>query len=348
LHNTITAIYKEVFKLSLFLHIIQTVLYFLKADWHILLIGILLAVGVNVYSDPHKLRGLLVRRAGLSIPGAVLFGALTPLCACGTMAVLISMFVSAMPWGAVMAFLVSSPLTSPSEFMFETAFLGTHFAVAMLISSVALGISAGFLAHYLEKNTSLFKGQFRLGNDKTQTPLTEAECCATAEPEASCCSPALQNNPSCSCNAKNAPWQERLKLKEFGQQFVQLGLKKVLLYFVLFIAVGALVERFIPTHLVESLFSEGRAYSIPLSATIGLPLYVSNSAALPLLRSLLNAGAGQGAILAFLIAGKATGVPVILGMSTFLKPKALAYYVGFIYFGSILAGFVLEFYLRVF
>ena len=79
--------------------ILLTVLHFLKADWHILLIGILIAVSINVYADPVKLRSLLSRRAGLSIPGSVLFGALTPLCACGTMAVLISMFVSALPWG---------------------------------------------------------------------------------------------------------------------------------------------------------------------------------------------------------------------------------------------------------
>lgn len=313
--------------------IIRTVLYFLRADWHILLIGVLLAVGINVYADPVKLKKHLSGNAGLSVPGAVLFGAFTPLCACGTMAVLISMFVSAMPWGAVMAFLVSSPLTSPSEFMFETAFLGSRFAAAMLVSSVALGLFAGFLAHLLEKRTNFFRGQLRLA------PAAE-QCCAAAQPTeaASCCTLPAPDALSCSCSTQGLV--ERLKLKEFGKQVYELGVKKILLYFVLFIAMGKAVEMLIPTHWITALFSAERGYSIPLSATIGLPLYVSNASALPLMKSLINAGAGEGAVLAFLIAGKATGVPVIAGMSTFLKPRAIAFYVGIVYLGSIVAGYV--------
>lgn len=337
--------------LFLIKEVLLTVLHFLKADWHILSIGILIAVAINVYADPVKLRSLLSRRAGLSIPGSVLFGALTPLCACGTMAVLISMFVSALPWGAVMAFLVSSPLSSPSEFMFETAFLGTPFAIAMLISSVVLGISAGFVAHYLERKTSFFRGQSRLSTTK------ESSCCGTeattqaasiTEASSECCgAPAIAATAAGSCGCSNTkPLAERLKFREFGKQFFELGIKRILFYFVLFIAIGRVVEMHIPTHLITTLFSGDNAYSIPLSATIGLPLYVSNAAALPLLRSLLNAGAGQGAILAFLIAGKATGIPVIIGMSTFLKPRAIAFYVGFIYFGAIICGYVFSMFVR--
>src|SRR5690349_17904905 len=113
---------------------------YLRADWLILLIGITLAVSISVYVDSNKLKNLLMKKTGVSIPGAVLFGALTPLCACGTMAVLLSMFVSAMPWGPVMAFLISSPLASPSEYMFETAFFGSKFATAVVISSILLGL----------------------------------------------------------------------------------------------------------------------------------------------------------------------------------------------------------------
>lgn len=339
----------------------MAVLGYIKADWYILLIGIFLAVGINVYVDTEKLKRFLERKAGLSVPGAVAFGAFTPLCACGTMAVLISMFVSAMPWGPVMAFLISSPLTSPSEFMFETAFFGSQFAIAMAVASVILGISAGFLAHLLEMRTSFFKGQFRMekANGKACCRAVKTEessqssCCTTVMTETiSCCSSEeiASTNESCcgSDDSKNdkPSFVQKYKLDKFAKEFVNIGLKKVLLYFVIFIAIGRVVEMMIPKEWIMSLFGKNSSYSIPLAATIGLPLYLNDSSALPLLKSFINSGAGQGAALAFLIAGKATGAPVIAGMATFLRKRAMIFYVGYIYVGSIVAGYVFQFVIK--
>ncbi len=314
-----------------------TVIGYLKADWLILLIGILMAVFINVYVDPEKLKSILERNSRLSIPGSVAFGAFTPLCACGTMAVLLSMFISAMPWGPVMAFLISSPLTSPSEYMFQTSFLGNRFANAVLIASIALGVFSGYLAHILSKKTTFFEGQFRLIKSYGQTISL---CCET---EIS----TVKDQMCCTTNkAKQVSIMERLKIKEFLRAFVDLGLKKVLVYFIVFIALGRIAEMIIPQEWILSLFSGDRGYSIPLGATIGLPLYVSSSAALPLMKSFLNSGAGEGVILAFLITGKATGVPVIAGMSTILKKKAILFYVSIVYLGGILSGYIYQIVLK--
>jgi uncharacterized membrane protein YraQ (UPF0718 family) len=336
--------------------ILITIWHYLKADWLILLIGITLAVAMSVYVDSNKLKKMLMKRTGVSIPGAVLFGSLTPLCACGTMAVLLSMFVSAMPWGPVMAFLISSPLTSPSEYMFETAFFGSKFATAVLISSIVLGLIAGFLANFLEKRTNFFKDQFRLASGKSE----------------SCCGKALQATNNKASNRKivikksgaikikkaavskeecctsqemvssDNGFVKKYKLDKFAKEFVNIGLKKILLYFIIFISIGRVVEMIIPQSWIMTLFSADKAYSIPLAATIGLPLYLNDSSALPLLKSLINSGAGQGVVLAFIITGKATGVPVIAGMSTFLKKRAMLFYIGVIYIGGILAGYIFQ------
>lgn len=311
--------------MHIILDLLETVVAYLRADWSILLFGITLAVLINVYLDPVKFKRFVEKRAGASIVGSILFGTFTPLCACGTMAVILSMLVSALPWGPVMAFLVSSPLTSPSEYVFETAFLGSRFAVAMVLSSVVLGVAAGYLAHQLARRTSFFDNQFVV-TPKTSPNQTEAQCqCA--------CGSAHQLQQS---------WVDRYKLKELLSAFVDLGLKKVLLYFAVFIAVGRLVDMLIPQSLITGLFGASRAYSVPLAATLGLPLYVSGPSALPLLKSFLSSGASEGAILAFMIAGKATGIPVIAGLSTILKKRAILFYVGCVYLGAIAAGFVYQ------
>lgn len=304
--------------------IIMTIVGYLKADWWILLIGISIAVFIEVYISEEHFKSYIEKNSKVSILGSITFGAFTPLCACGTMAVLLSMFITAMPWGAVMAFLVSSPLTSPSEFMFQSAFFGYPFAVAVLVSSVTLGLTIGVVSFYLERHTDFFKDQFRLRQSK----------------ESICCLENLEiqmNDPKHSVSILN-----RLKIKEVFKSFYSLGIRKVLLYFIVFIAIGRIVELIIPERWILSLFAEENMYSIPLGATIGLPLYVSGSAALPLMKSFMNSGAGAGVMLTFLITGKATGIPVIAGMMTILRKKAILFYVLFVYFGGIFSGVVYQ------
>jgi uncharacterized protein len=358
------------------------VLGYLKADWLILLIGILIAVSVNVYMDSNKLKKFLEKKAGISIPGAVGIGALTPLCACGTMAVLLSMFITAMPWGPVMAFLISSPLSSPSDYIFETAFFGSRFATGLLIASILLGLIAGFVAHLLEKKTNFFKDQFRLNNSSEVSNCCNesysevaSSCCSSNRTEAKgCCSNndstlavkklrgkekiEIKNSNSLkiikskvkenkfednvTSKGRISDFVERYKLKKFAYELYNIGVKKILLYFIVFIAIGRIVELFIPKEWIISLFSGNKSYSIPLAATIGLPLYLSDASAIPLLKSFINAGAGEGAVLAFLIAGKATGIPVIAGMSTFMKKRALLFYITFVYVGAIVSGYLYQ------
>lgn len=326
--------------------IILAVLGYLRADWYILLIGILLAVIITVYVDTNKLKSFFERKAKISIPGAVAFGALTPLCACGTTAVMLSMFVTAMPWGTVMAFMISSPLTSPSEYMFETAFFGMRFATGLLVSSIILGVLAGIIAHLLETRTKFFDNQFRLGKQCD-------ECaCNCEETDESVKRPTLRKKKTLGAKKynyevkaieKRISFMEKYKVRKFLKELYNTGFKKILLYFVIFIAVGRVVEMIIPKEWIMGLFSSNKFYSVPLAATIGLPLYLTDSSAIPLLKSFINSGAGEGAVLAFLIAGKATGVPVIAGMSTILKKRAMMFYLAFIYFGAIISGFLYQF-----
>ncbi len=325
--------------------LISTVVGYLKADWAILLVGVMLAVFIKTYVDDKAFKKYLDKHSNVSIGAAIGFGAFTPLCACGTMAVLLSMFISSMPWGPVMAFLVSSPLTSPSQFMFQTSFLGMNFAVAVLVSSLMLGMIAGVGAHYLSVNTRFFNNQFRM---KSQA---ESSCCGPTpltviSDTVPCCTGSTETgNESRAKDKSFDQFIKKLKLNDIVSNFIDLGLKKVLFYFVIFIAIGRLVELMIPQEWVLSLFGEGNKYSVPLGATIGLPLYVSSSAALPLMKSFLSEGASQGALLAFLITGKATGIPVIAGMSAILKKRAIAYYVLTVYLGGIAFGWLYEFYL---
>jgi uncharacterized membrane protein YraQ (UPF0718 family) len=139
----------------------NTVLYVLNTLVHnspALILGILVAAAIQVYIDPEKMKGWLMRRSSVSVPATVAFGAFTPFCACGTMAVVLSMLATALPWGPVMAFLTSSPLMSPEEFVMMYGILGPTFAIALVAASLLIGLGSGYMTHIIEKKTHFLAG----------------------------------------------------------------------------------------------------------------------------------------------------------------------------------------------
>ncbi|MBI2092422.1 MAG: permease, partial [Deltaproteobacteria bacterium] len=96
-------------------------------------LGILIAVAIKTYVDFDKLKHFFSRSSGVSIFSSVAFGAFTPFCACGTMAITLSMLASALPWGPIMAFLTSSALMCPSTFVLYSGVVGLGFAIAVTL-----------------------------------------------------------------------------------------------------------------------------------------------------------------------------------------------------------------------
>ncbi len=337
----------------------------LAANWFILLFGILVAVAITVYVDVEKTRKLFLRRPRFLIFGSVAFGAFTPFCACGTMAVVLSLVSSTIPWGAIMAFLVSSPLMSPDTFVIFSGFMGVKFATALALSSIVIGLGAGWITHLIEKRTKYLDNQLRLnGNSSKKTN----ESILAKKPEknvanlkavnlmvedklaSSCCSKNYANQccqeQSVLVNADEgslleslSKFVERIKLKKFISSFIELGIVKVFPLFVLFVVIAYVVKEYVPTEWVVTLFSGKHFYSVPLAALIGLPMYVSDATVVPLLQVLRDAGASDGAILAYMIAGPATSIGVIGGLTVIMKRRAILLYLAVILIGAILLGY---------
>ncbi len=342
----------------------DTGLYLLQTLSHnglVLLLGILIAGALRVYIDTERMKQWLMGRAALSIPATVAFGAFTPFCACGTMAVVLGMLASSLPWGAIMAFLTSSPLMSPDEFVLISGILGMRFAVALTAASILIGLGAGYLANLLQKRTTLFQDQLRFAaapkKSKTRSVTIKREdlraasyvsstACCMPTPATACCAP----TPAVSCCAVAQParagsftdFLRRIKLDALTETVFDLGIRKILPLFLLFAAVGYLINRFIPAAWISAVFGAQNAFAVPIAALVGLPLYVSGSAAIPLLDSLRQAGVSSGAMLAFMITGPGTSAGVIAGISSILKPRAIAFYLACLMVGAIVLGYLYD------
>lgn len=322
-------------------------------------LAILTAALMKVYVNTEKLKQSLLNKPRVSIFASVAFGAFTPLCACGTMAVVIGLLTTALPWGTVMAFLTSSPLMSPDTFIMIAGVLSVRFAIALTIASVIIGIASGVLTNVIEKKTNYLKNQLRFHIG----PQLQTCSCSDAVSEAACtCNSVITHNkqhisaPVCGCSCSSVVQEKtlsktanffiklmnRIRIKEIGRAIIDIGLKQILLYFVIFAAVGYLVQHFIPTSLIVSLFSGESIFSVPLAALLGLPLYVSGEGAIPLIRALMDGGAGEGAMMAFMITGPATSAWVIAGITAFMKKRVIGLYVGFVFIGGVVIGYLYQ------
>lgn len=333
------------------------VLHTLLHDSVPLAFGIIVACVLNVYVDPEKFKALLMKRKKASILGSVAFGAFTPLCSCGTMAVIVSMLTTILPWGPIMAFITSSPLMSPDLFVMLSGIISVKFAVALTASSIIIGIAAGNISYYLEKNTSFFDDQVRFSNNeaaicscsKQTKKITRTKILKPVNLKSSCCSQNATKeylNETCcskSDNKNSSKFIKKYKLDKLLSVFFNLGVKKILVYFSVFAAIGYLINKFVPTSIIVSLFGAKNIFSVPLAALIGVPLYVSDASAIPLIKTLMNAGGGGGAVLAFMITGPGTSIGAITGSLTIMKKKAVFFYVSILLISAILLGYLYNF-----
>lgn len=352
-------------------------------NWLPLSLAIITAVVMRVYINIEKLKQALLRKPNVSILASVAFGAFTPLCACGTMAVVIGLFTTALPWGPIMAFLTSSPLMSPDSFILIAGVVNLKFAIALTIASVIIGLSSGYITHFIEKKTGFLKNQTRFSDksqtaacacsdntsskvqscgcsSQSQTPLPTQSCCTTPDPNPICCqNPVTIPATACGCTSvTDTPgeiccatqradsglrkFRDKIKLNELAQAFVNVGLKQILLFFSIFVGVGYLIQSFVPTSVIMALFSSNSIFSVPLAALIGLPLYVSGESVVPLINALKAGGAGDGAMMAFMITGPATSAWVIAGISTFMRRRVIGLYLSYIVIGGILLGYLYD------
>lgn len=364
---------------------ITTVFVSLSHNWIPLSLAILTATLMKVYVNAEKLKESLLKRPKVSILASVAFGAFTPLCACGTMSVVLGLLATALPWGPVMAFLTSSPLMSPDGFILIAGVLNFKFAIALTVASLVIGLVSGGLTHLIEKNTNFLKDQLRLTNKNKVTTCGCSDTPVASEQISSGCGcnsrATSQKQVSsyaqvCACSASTSVSEiispkvetcgcaapksininqraskstnaftiilKRIRFKELLDAFINVGLKQILLFFVIFTAVGFFIQSFVPTSLIMSLFSGDSFFSVPLAALIGLPLYVSGEGAIPLIKALIDGGAGEGAMMAFMITGPATSAWVIAGITAFMKKRVIGLYIAFVLIGGILIGYLYQ------
>ncbi|EEF7216219.1 permease [Salmonella enterica] len=149
-----------------------------------------------------------------------------------------------------------------------------------------------------------------------------AACCtsiSSEQPVVSCCSGETVGSVNFTKNTSSAPI--KLAMKDAIQQF-----KDVLPYLLLGVFIGSFIYGFIPSEWIAAHAGTDNPLAIPLSAVVGIPLYIRAEAVIPLASVLMAKGMGLGALMALIIGSAGASITeVILLKSMFRMPMIVAF-----------------------
>lgn len=296
-----------------------------SSNWFLLVISILISATIKVYVDDNAVSRFLRRNTKNSILLSTGVAVATPLCSCGTTAIMLGMMASTIPWAPIVAFLVASPLTSPQELFYSAGLFGWKFAIAFFVASILLGLIGGVIAAFAESRGWL---------------INQARMSPTSAPSLSLGLGGAPMSLDLPVLAPSAPTQKRIVTFNLWLQEILDVSKRLLPLFIGFTFLGYLLNGLIPAAWISSLFGTGHVYSIPLAATLGLPFYINTEASLPLVRAMIDSGMSEGAALSFLITGAGTSIGAIGGALTIARWRVIAIVIGTLWFGSILMGLI--------
>lgn len=269
-----------------------------------ILIGVLLGEVLKLTTWTKLIYRVCRNHPRLSILLSSLLGIISPLCTYGTIPVVIQLYRANTPLAPLISFLCTSSLMNPQLFILTWGGINPEMAVIRLIAVMAFGVLLGFSLQMIPAG-SIINPQ--INNDDPSKSI-----------------------PSCRTYKK-------LNIRELINNSWK-TLQFIGFYMTIGIISGSLIQVFVPGRWIFNLLNPGEWIAVPLAALLGIPFYACGGGAIPLIRSLMISGMGNGPALAFFIVGPATRITPLLAMSTVVRPKSMVVYVIVLVVFSIIAG----------
>jgi len=277
--------------------------------WFILVGAIILGSVISVFVPIKSLSEVCQSNKCLrAILYASLLGVVSPLGSYAVIPVFSALLANRIPLSPLMAFLITSPLISPIDFINTWGILGAKMALARLASAVLIGVGSGALFYYLEKKGVSFYPE--------------------PHPVGSYAKTLAMMKPALTGTRWKAIGTSIWKTSKYSGK-----------YFLLAIFLAGIANTFIPQDWIVRTLG-GSNFSVLLAAAMGLPLYMCGGGAIPLIWQLMQMGMDKGAALAFFIAGPATRIAPMVTVLLLVRQKAFCLYFLSSFIGAILFGFL--------
>jgi len=129
----------------------------------------------------------------------------------------------------------------------------------------------------------------------------------------------------------------------FGIEEAGSIIAKLWLWVLFGVGIGAAIHNYIPQESVQSIVGKTGIFSVPIATLIGVPMYGSCAAILPIAVVLFQKGFPLGTALAFMMAVSALSLPEAIMLRRVMKLKLIAIFFGITTLGIILTGYLFNY-----
>jgi uncharacterized membrane protein YraQ (UPF0718 family) len=235
------------------------------------------------------------------------FGAVTPFCSCSSIPIFISFLKAGIPLGVVFSFLITSPLINEYLVVLMLGFFGWKITLVYIASGMSIGIICGIILGRMRLEKYVEK-------DFTQEPNTE------------------ENS-----EIKFKGMKQRII---FGIKESTSIVKKLWIWVLVGVGLGAIIHNYVPQETVQSVVGKAGIFAVPIATLLGVPMYGSCAAIVPIAVVLFQKGFPLGTALAFMMATAALSLPEAVMLRRAMKLQLIAAFFGITAAGIILTGYL--------
>lgn len=309
LYNLVQDLVEKVFGLDMTTRFGNSLHFFIYDTIKIFLLLSFLIFGISYiqsFFPPERTRKIIGRFNGVTANIlAALLGTVTPFCSCSSIPLFIGFTSAGLPIGVTFSFLISSPLVDLASVLLLASIFNWRIAIAYVVVGVILAVISGTIISKakLEKYVESY----------------------------------VFNNPLLDLDQEELTTKQRL---QFSKIQVQDIIKKVWIYILAGVGIGAIIHNYIPESVITAVLGQDKWYSVPVATVVGIPMYADIFGTLPIAEALVTKGVGIGTVMSFMMAVTALSLPSMIMLSKVVRPKLLGIFVGIVSVGILIIGFV--------
>jgi len=270
---------------------------------------------LRTFLSELKIKQWLGKTKALGNLLASLFGALTPFCSCSSIPIFLSFLEVGIPLGVTFSFLITSPLINEYLVVLMLGFFGWKITLLYVLSGICIGTFTGLL----------------LGKMKLERYLVKDLITKKSPPYA------------CDCEEEGKHYHNVGERIGFGLSEAKSIVKKLWLWVLAGVGIGAFIHNYVPRETIQSIIGRAGIFSVPIATLLGVPMYGSCAAIVPIAVVLFRKGIPLGTALAFMMATAALSLPEAILLRRAMKTRLILLFFGITTLGIIFTGYLFNF-----
>ena len=312
LYNAIEFLVEKVFGLDMATKLGGSIHFFIYDSLKIILLLSLMIFAISYirsFFPPEKTKELLSKVSGPAAHlMASLLGIVTPFCSCSSVPLFIGFVEAGIPLGVTFSFLITSPIVNEVALVMLIGLFGAKIAIIYVIAGVLIGTIGGMIIGKLGLEKYVEEYVFEIAMGKSQI--------------------------------QSLNWRARV---QFAKQNVKDIVKRVWLYMLIGIALGAIIHGYAPEDLLTKYAGKGNPLAVFVGVALGIPLYSNAIGTIPIIEALIGKGVAVGTALAFMMAITALSLPEMIILRKVIKPRLIGIFVSITGVSIILVGYLFNF-----